>query len=125
MLTAARRNAMPVLLGILPGDTLSDPASQRDAERVGSMTIKRADTTCAADAQAVNTRLIGFLQDDKTVSRKRANNGWFEEWAFDFCHRTVPLQMAFMPNESGGYDIRARLIDGADTPRTPEQKPEQ
>gem|GEM_PF-2560801 len=123
MLGVSRTKGEPLLLALLPGDTLADPAAQHDAERVGSITIKKADSeSCADDPHPSYTRMLGYKQADGTVGKMNAMQGWFEEWDYRFCQKTVPVQMAFLPNAKGTYDIKARVVPQT-TPKTPEVKP--
>lgn len=124
MLGVSRTHGEPLLLAILPGDTLADPAAQHDAERVGSITIKKADSeSCADDPHPTYTRMLGYKQADGTVGKMNAMQGWFEEWDYRFCQKTVSVQMAFLPNAKGTYDIKARVVPAATT-KTPETKPD-
>lgn len=123
MLAVARNDAtQPMLLALLPGDTLADPSAQRGAERIGATAIRKSDASCSDDARARNTRMLGFKQADGSVGKTDVKEGWFEEWTYDFCQKQVPAQLAFIPDGSGGYDIKARMI-GAAAPVAPAQKP--
>jgi hypothetical protein len=122
MLAVAQRNANPLLLGMLPGETFSDPGAQRDAERIGATSIRKSDDTCADEARAFYTRFLGYKQADGTLGKTNQNQGWFEEWDFKFCQKIVPIQMAFVPNTAGGFDIKTRLVNAAN-PQTPASKP--
>lgn len=113
----------PMLLALMPGDTLGDPAVQRSAERIGATAVKKADAeTCADDPYATYTKILGFLQDDGTLGKTDAGKGWFEEWTYRFCQRDIPVQMAYTANGKGGYDIKARIVPTS-MPNVPTQKP--
>lgn len=112
----------PMLMALLPGDTLSDPGSQRNAERMGATAIRKADASCADTPKANYTRLLGYRQPDGSVAKKDAGEGWFEEWTYRFCQKIVPVQMAFTPDGSGGFEIKARLAQTT-PPATPVAKP--
>lgn len=124
MLAIGRREegADPLLMALLPGETLADPGSQRTTERMGATAIKKADSSCADDPKASYTRLLGYKQLDGTIRKNDAGEGWFEEWTYRFCQKTIPVQMAFVPDGSGGYEIKARVAGGT-APKTPETKP--
>ncbi len=124
MLTVAKAGAAPILLGLLPGDTLTDPATQSTAERTGAREIKKADAqTCAADAKARYTTFLGYRQANGTLSKTDARLGWFEEWTYNFCQKTIPVQMAFIPNTKGGIDVKARIVPAV-AAAIPAAKPE-
>ncbi|NBX66053.1 MAG: hypothetical protein EBQ96_03550 [Proteobacteria bacterium] len=123
MLAVARDTGKaPLLLALMPGDTLADPAVQKTTERIGATAIKKADAeSCADDAFATYSKIIGYLMADGTLTKKDAGHGWFEEWTYKFCQKDVPVQVAFTPN-GGGYDIKARIVPSA-MPKVPTQKP--
>jgi len=107
----------PMLMALLPGETKADPGTQRTAERMGATTIRKADSSCADDPLATYTRLLGYKQLDGSVGKKDAKEGWFEEWTYRFCQKTIPIQMAFVPDGRDGYEIKARLTEvGASPP---------
>lgn len=113
----------PLLLALMPGDTLADPAVQKTTERIGATAIKKADAdTCADDPYATYSKIIGYLQAGGQLAKTDAGNGWFEEWTYKFCQKDIPVQVAFTPNGSGGYDIKARVVPAA-MPKVPAQKP--
>ncbi|MCB1537408.1 MAG: hypothetical protein H6865_08485 [Rhodospirillales bacterium] len=112
----------PLLLALLPGETLSDPASQRNAEHIGALAIARTDASCADTAHAGYTRLLGYRNADGTLGKTNSSHGWFEEWTYDFCNRDVPVQVAFLPNDTDGYDIKTRVV-GEAPPAVPQPKP--
>lgn len=123
ILAIGQNNTNPLLLNLLPGDTNADPASQRSAERIGAAAIKKADQdSCADNPTAMNTHTLGYKQADGTVGKTDAQQGWFEQWDYKFCQKTVPVQLAFTPDGSGGYDIKARLASPSTTPQ-PAAKP--
>ncbi len=122
MLAVARNQKRPMLLALLPGDTLSDPSAQRSAEHIAAIAISRTDATCAATATPTYTRVLGFRQPNGTMDKTDASLGWYEEWTFDFCQKTATTQVVFMPDGSGGYDIKARVL-GATPPQVPQSKP--
>lgn len=109
MLVVARKNDEPLIFALLPGDTLSDPSAQGEAERVGAMTIKKADESCLEDAKAFYTRQLGFRQASGGTGKKDQGLGWFEEWTYTACEKVVPVQMVFLPKPAGGYEIKARM----------------
>ncbi|MBU6235997.1 MAG: hypothetical protein KGQ41_09145 [Alphaproteobacteria bacterium] len=123
MLGVARQKGMPMLLALLPGQTLSDPAIQRNAERVGATTVKKADAeSCAADANANYTVFLGYRTPEGGITKTDAGQGWFEEWTYDFCQQSIPVQMVYMPNGKNGFDIKARIVPSA-MPKVPLPKP--
>lgn len=123
MLAVAMPNKTPRLLALLPGNTQADPSVQRAAEKIAAVTIKKTtENVCADTPKSSYTKVIGYKQADGTVGSKNANAGWFEEWTFRYCQKTVPVQMAFIPNETGSYDIKARIVPSAQ-PKVPESKP--
>lgn len=124
MLAVARPGKQPMLLALLPGETLSDPSAQRNAERIGAITVKKADDTCSDEARVGNTKLIGFKQSDGSLGKTDVQQGWFEEWTYRFCQKDVPVQMAFMPNDKGGFDIKARVAASGTQPAVPAPKPD-
>lgn len=112
----------PLLLALMPGDTLADPAVQKTTERIGSTAIKKADAeSCADDPYATYSRMLGYLQADGKVGKPNAQLGWFEEWTYKFCQKDIPVQVAYTP-KNGGYDIKARIVPTA-MPQVPTQKP--
>jgi catechol 2,3-dioxygenase-like lactoylglutathione lyase family enzyme len=114
----------PLLLALLPGETLSDPGAQGNAIHMAAVAIRHADATCADDAKAYYTRMLGFKQPDGTMGKADDGQGWFEEWLFKFCGKTVPAQVAFIPDGAGGFDIKTRIV--GETPvATPVSKPAQ
>jgi hypothetical protein len=114
MLAVAQKNdKAPLLLALLPGDTLSDPGSQGSAIRMSATAIRKADATCADDAKPDYTRVLGYKQADGTLGKADAGNGWFEEWQFKFCGKTLPVQIAFIPDGAGGYNIKTRIVGDA------------
>lgn len=123
MLAVGRDNDQPMLMALLPGETLSDPGSQRSTERMGATAIKKADSSCADDPKASYTRMLGYKQLDNTIRKTDAGEGWFEEWTYRFCQKAVAVQMAFVPDGSGGFEIKARVA-GAPGPQTPQTKPD-
>lgn len=106
----------PLLMAMLPGETRADPGSQRATERMGATAIKKSDNSCADDPKATYTRLLGYRQIDGTIGKTEAGEGWFEEWTYKFCQKVVPVQMAFVPDGSGGFEIKARVA-GVPTPK--------
>lgn len=109
----------PVILGLLPGETMSDPGQQGNVVRMASQTIRKANASCSDDPQPYYTRLIGYKQADGTIAKTESRLGWFEEWTFRFCQKTLPVQIAFLPDGRGGYDIKTRIPDAA--PASPEK----
>lgn len=103
--------AAPLLLTTLPGSTITEPALQTQAIRIGGNTISRADNnSCSDTPSAANTRFIGFMASDrKSISPTDTQNGWFEEWDYHFCNETKTVQIAFLPSKDGAIDINARL----------------
>jgi len=122
MLSAGQNDGTVVMLSLLPGETLADPAIQREAERIGATAITKADATCSDVPMAANTRVLGYKQANDTMGKTDANLGWFEEWDYHFCQKDVAVQMAFTPKDSGALDIKARPADVA-VPQTPTSKP--
>lgn len=123
MLAVARDGAAPLLLALLPGDTRNDPATQSGTEKIGASAIKKADAeSCAADAVARYTRFLGYKHGTSAPNGTDGNEGWFEEWTYRFCQQTLPVQMAFLPNAKGSYDIKARVVP-ATAPDAPATKP--
>lgn len=123
MLAVGRESEMPTLLALLAGETLSDPATQRDAERIGITTIKKMDAESCADQTRVNyTKFLGFRQADGSLGKTNSGGGWFEEWIFDYCRRQIPVQMAYLPNGKGGFDVKARIVPDT-MPTLPATKP--
>ncbi len=112
---ARNEGKAPLTLAILPGETLSDPGQQGSVLRMSSQAIRKANATCSDDPAPTYTRMIGYRQVDGGIGNTDARMGWFEEWTFAFCQKKVPVQVAFMPNGNGGYDIKTRVV-GADAP---------
>lgn len=122
MLAVARSSLPPLLFALLPGDTNADPSAQRSAERIGATAIKKADDSCADNPKAKNTQILGFKQADGSVGKTDAQQGWFEQWDYKYCQKSVPVQLAFTPDGSGGFEIKARLAAASETPQ-PGAKP--
>jgi hypothetical protein len=122
MLAVARANDNPLLLALLPGDTIADPASQRTADRIAATALRKSDAGCADDPKVLYTRIIGFKQADGSIGPANADLGWFEEWDYRFCQKRPQVQMAFVLNAAGSYDIKARLA--APAAATPAPKPQ-
>jgi hypothetical protein len=126
MLAVSRRDGEPVLLTLLPGETRADPAIQREAERIGATTITKADgETCSDTPVAFNTRILGYAQAGGVagLAKQDTGNGWFEEWSYRFCQKDVAVQMAFMPNDMGAFDVKARMPEAPAAPKA-EAKPD-
>jgi hypothetical protein len=123
MLAIAQKQANPLIFAMLPGETLAEPSAQQEAERVGNMSIRKTDESCASEARAFYTRFLGYRQADGTPGKANVQLGWFEEWQFKFCQKDILAQMAFLPRPGGGgYEIKTRLNNAAN-PGTPAAKP--
>jgi hypothetical protein len=117
-----REGKAPLLLALLPGDTLSDPGSQGSTIRMAATAIRKADATCADDAKPDYTRILGYRQTDGSIGKTDGGQGWFEEWIFKFCGKSLPVQVAFLPDGAGGYDIKTRIV-GTASAAAPPAKP--
>lgn len=123
LLATGQTDGTVVLLALLPGETRADPAIQRDAERIGAISITKADATCSDAPVASNTKFLSYRGADGNLSSTDVQQGWFEEWTYRFCQKDVPAQLAFLPNAEGGFDVKARPV-GIATPQVPVSKPD-
>lgn len=111
----------PLLLATLPGSTNIDPSLQGQATRTGANAIARNDPDgdCTQPPTVKDTKFIGYMgQDHKSLSTVNTNNGWFEEWDYQFCQTPITVQLVYLMSDKGGNNITARVKTN-----TPEPQP--
>jgi hypothetical protein len=57
-----------------------------------------------------DTRVIGFIQPDRTLGQENHDRGWFEEWDIWQCREHKKAHVAMVTNELGSFDIRVQPI---------------
>lgn len=111
-LASASKKSQPLILPLINGATNIDPIYQMQAIRKVRKTIEAYHSEhCKQGGKRYiqSTRILGYLQADRTIGKKDEGRGWFEKWNVWHCKGNVEATLALVTNAAGNYDIRVKL----------------
>lgn len=113
-LVAAASMGMPMSLPLLNGDSLIDPIYQNNAEeKIATALNLKHPEHCEQGGEMLvqDTRVLGYIQSDRTLGKNDDDRGWFEEWDVWNCREFVKARVAMIVTDLGTFDIRVQLVE--------------
>lgn len=103
----------PAIFPLANGKTLASPIDVGRAEKkVFEQLTTELGRDCpnSLDYRTYDTKVVGYLQPDKTINSSPSDLGRYEQWTVRGCEGKYYLSdVAFINNPLGGYDITTRI----------------
>jgi hypothetical protein len=102
VLTIAHPDAPLQIVGMMPGDTHTDPMMQKNALQYAQAIAVRAVPPGCKQLAFVNTKFDGFIGlPNPEVTDGRESRPWREIWTMSVCGALSDVDLTFTPNAKG------------------------
>jgi hypothetical protein len=102
VLTIAHSDAPPQIVGMMPGDTHTDPMMQKNALQYAQAIAIRAVPPGCKQLAFVDTKFDGFTGlPAPDVTDGRESRPWREVWTVSVCGALSDVNLTFTPNAKG------------------------
>ncbi len=112
-LVSAASHGLPLPLPLLNGESIIDPIYQTMAENKVAEALKlKNPEQCAQGGTMLvqDTRLLGYIQADRSLGKDNDDRGWFEEWDVWNCREHAKARVAMIMTDLGSFDIRVQVL---------------
>ena len=102
VLTVAHADAPPQIVGMMPGDTHTDPMMQKNALQYAQAIAARAAPPDCKQLAFIDTKFDGYTGlPSNDVTDGRENRPWREIWTATVCGTLMDIGLTFTPNARG------------------------
>ena len=102
VLTVLRQDGTPQIVGLMPGDTHTDPMMQKNALQYAQAVAARAAPPSCKTLAFVDTKFDGFSGlPNPEVTDGRESRPWREIWTLSACGTLFDINLMFTPNARG------------------------
>jgi hypothetical protein len=102
VLTIAHPDAQLQIVGMMPGDTHTDPMMQKAALQYAEAIAVRAAPPGCKQLAFIDTKFDGFIGlPNPEITDGRESRPWREVWTMSVCGTLYDVNLAFTPNARG------------------------
>ena len=102
VLTIAHSDSPLQVVGMMPGDTLTDPMMQKNALQYAEAIAVRGVPPGCKQLAFINTKFDGFIGlPNPEVTDGRESRPWRELWTMTACGNELDIGLIFTPNQRG------------------------